>query len=797
MKKIYCWATMAAIMLACVGVTKEASAQCGTYVITPSSGATIVPGTTDIGNHADDLTTPITLPFAFNFYGTSYAAANVSSNGNLQFGGADPSGANTCIGGGNANGLSGPTMYPHWDDLRTTGPGRGIFTGTYGTSPTRSFAIEWRAGYTVGPSGALANVEIILYEGQTYFDFIYGTVDQGPGQVTLGASATVGVKATNTAAAAVTQYSCNSAVLSNGLRLRFECPNTPPTCALSLSPTGGPAGSSFNAFCTVMLGTGPSSPIASARLDAGQIGGGTVSLHDDGLPPDAVAGDNIFSGQVTAAVATALGAYTLTSTVTDGLARSGNSSAIYTVTPVNDECAAALPAVLGNNAFDNLTATTSVPADPCSLMVNDLWWTYQPPADGMLTVSTCGLSNGETAVAIYADCLTPMACDADSCSTFYQSNLSVCVTGGHTYYLRVGGYDGSRWSGSFSVAFTAGIPALTATCAPVCGDPGTAVTLTARRGMAGCALQVPLTGVSVDCSQIGAGTVTLLDNGVPPDLTAGDGVFSGSAIVGPAVTGGFKQLTYTGSFGAAGTAGTTKSYRVPSPDEAGALRSSAAPAPSATSIVGLIAYPNAGCGNDGVDVDMYIIHMCDPANFSASTVNSGTTFDTKLFLFRMDGTGIVMNDNAPGGGSLKSRLSNAFTSALPPGDYLLAISAENNNPTNPLHGPPWLDFPHDIERAPDGPGAASPFDGWDANSASGGAYQIDLTGVCLGTVCCSADYNGDGDVGTDSDIAAFFACLGGNCCPTCPPNADFNCDGDVGTDADIASFFRVLGGGPC
>jgi hypothetical protein len=64
-------------------------------------------------------------------------------------------------------------------------------------------------------------------------------------------------------------------------------------------------------------------------------------------------------------------------------------------------------------------------------------------------------------------------------------------------------------------------------------------------------------------------------------------------------------------------------------------------------------------------------------------------------------------------------------------------------------------------------------------------------------VCCTNDFDGDGAVGTDADIEAFFACLGGNCCPTCPPTADFNCDGAVGTDADIASFFSVLGGGPC
>ncbi len=65
-------------------------------------------------------------------------------------------------------------------------------------------------------------------------------------------------------------------------------------------------------------------------------------------------------------------------------------------------------------------------------------------------------------------------------------------------------------------------------------------------------------------------------------------------------------------------------------------------------------------------------------------------------------------------------------------------------------------------------------------------------------VCGTADFDGDGDIGTDADIEAFFACLGGNCCATCfPGGADFNGDGDVGTDADIEAFFRVLAGGNC
>jgi subtilisin family serine protease len=65
-------------------------------------------------------------------------------------------------------------------------------------------------------------------------------------------------------------------------------------------------------------------------------------------------------------------------------------------------------------------------------------------------------------------------------------------------------------------------------------------------------------------------------------------------------------------------------------------------------------------------------------------------------------------------------------------------------------------------------------------------------------LCGSADFNCDGDVGTDADIESFFSCLAGSCPPPpCRSTADFNGDGDVGTDADIEAFFRVLAGGSC
>lgn len=70
-------------------------------------------------------------------------------------------------------------------------------------------------------------------------------------------------------------------------------------------------------------------------------------------------------------------------------------------------------------------------------------------------------------------------------------------------------------------------------------------------------------------------------------------------------------------------------------------------------------------------------------------------------------------------------------------------------------------------------------------------------GLARYTFSQTADFNHDGDVGTDADIEAFFSCLAGRCCTTCPVSADFDSDSDVGTDQDIEAFFRVLAGAAC
>ena len=153
-----------------------------------------MPGTTDIGNHGDDTVTTIALPFPFTLYGQTFTSINLSSNGNAQFMTTDATFTNQCLPWTTHN----YTIFPYWDDLYLVNSGFGIFTSVSGTAPNRIFNIEWRAQYF--PGSGSANFELRLYEGQTRFDVLYGTVSEG------NTSATAGVQRDD---ACFNQYFCN------------------------------------------------------------------------------------------------------------------------------------------------------------------------------------------------------------------------------------------------------------------------------------------------------------------------------------------------------------------------------------------------------------------------------------------------------------------------------------------------------------------------------------------------------------------------------------------------------------
>jgi hypothetical protein len=318
------------------------------------------------------------------------------------------------------------------------------------------------------------------------------------------------------------------------------------------------------------------------------------------------------------------------------------------------------------------------------------------------------------------------------------------------------------------------------------------------------------TGVSVvaDLSAIGlSGSQAMYDDGTHGDIIAGDGRYSYLATIAPWAGTGAANL----GFSVADSQGRSSSGSFPitvlaapaadqwDEDFAGG---DASPMPVGTVPINGSGPLNLITGHLGAsDADMYRINICDPALFSATTVN-GTIVDTQLFLFREDGHGVTMDDDDPASGAFQSTLSHQFVTT--PGVYYLAVSEWGKDPVDSAQRFLWTETVGDsysVEHAPDGPGAANPISTWNFALGSGGSYQIYLTGVCRGEPvagCGSADFNCDGDVATDADIEAFFACIAGDCpAAPCASSADFNADGDAATDADIEAFFRVLAGGHC
>ena len=153
--------------------------------------------------------------------------------------------------------------------------GFGIFTSISGTAPNRIFNIEWRAQYF--PGTGTANFELRLYEGQTRFDIIYGTVNNG------NTSATAGVQKNDTD---FTQYFCNG---TGGAATGGQ------SYTLATVPFSN-ANAHRNTSCNPAWQNEP--PIANARRNAATVavGANLYAITGFNSAPDYTAANERFNG---------------------------------------------------------------------------------------------------------------------------------------------------------------------------------------------------------------------------------------------------------------------------------------------------------------------------------------------------------------------------------------------------------------------------------------------------------------------------------------------------------------------
>ncbi len=136
-----------------------------------------------------------------------------------------------------------------------------------------------------------------------------------------------------------------------------------------------------------------------------------------------------------------------------------------------------------------------------------------------------------------------------------------------------------------------------------------------------------------------------------------------------------------------------------------------------------------GVNQQSSGADMYEIYISDPSTFSAMTVLPGNSpvIDPALYLFSLNGTGIVGNDNISGVNT-QSSIPAGTLSALQPGDYFLLITPSGNLPED-SGGNSIFGAITGQTGIFNGSGILKKYGGTPSNDDSGRNYDIDLTGA--------------------------------------------------------------------
>jgi len=560
---------------------------------------------------------------------------------------------------------------------------------------------------------------------------------------------------------------------------------TNPVGTLATNPSPVPSGTNFTAALTVAPGTNPASTVIVVNLDASSVGAGTVALLDNGVAPDAILGDNIFSASIAVPLLQPSGPAALPFTVADAQARNSTGTGSITVVGLPPAC----PTGSEPQSFSGLISTGPV-GDAgngiASLTTTGLY--NKATVSGRMRILTTSTVLTEARFRLTGPGGTIVLAQPFATGGVQALNsiwdvasfdivLPVLQAPGawtlETYESFNDAGNDASWD-NLCVAFSTSPTSPSATSAAsgcVRTDIGgtATVTVTVSPGLFPTSTGL---GVSLNATALGLGTVAMLDDGNPPDAAI-DNIFTAALVVAPGVTVGTKSLAYTISDAELRSGGGNASVVV-----VAAVTTPTGVTPATAAIpAGSPGAPLASLSGSMVanTPQMWKVKICDPATFSASTVSAANTLDTVLSLFKADGTGIVYNDDTA---VAQSTIDSTLVAALPAGDYYLALSVFSNGAisltdtcvNSPDGGRIWTTSPFTGQRAPNGTGAALPILGWGGSSTGIGSFNIALTGACVPGAIVSdcqsmADvasdgldttYTPNGSVGSE-DLDAFIA----------------------------------------
>ena len=124
--------------------------------------------------------------------------------------------------------------------------------------------------------------------------------------------------------------------------------------------------------------------------------------------------------------------------------------------PANDDCLnAQVITGFGTFSYDNRAATATDPAPTCGPLGEDVWFRWQAPCSGDVSVSTCLLNLTDDLFAVYqgsncGDLNTQVACDDDGCGVVGgAATATFSATAGTTYLIRMGTFNATVGAENF------------------------------------------------------------------------------------------------------------------------------------------------------------------------------------------------------------------------------------------------------------------------------------------------------------------------------------------------------------